>query len=181
MSSWTDEDEDGGTCPSSPSIMFMGRRRRARGQCRVWMPLPPLSRVKSYPESYPIPSTVKLSSTSHNDSYSDRGLTSPIFLASPTGHSPMGTSSTGNSHCPTNAGQCGWCHYTHSPTCSKSSGTGCSPGVDGRGATRPFATPHLWGLNWDPQLILTCQLVDLPPPRHPQYGDVHPIHGSQPV
>ena len=39
MSSWTDEDEDGGTHPSSPSVMFMGRRRRARGRHRVWMPL----------------------------------------------------------------------------------------------------------------------------------------------
>ena len=27
MSSWTDEDEDGGTHPSSPSMMFVGRRR----------------------------------------------------------------------------------------------------------------------------------------------------------
>ena len=25
-SSWTDEDEDGGTRPSSPSVMFLGRR-----------------------------------------------------------------------------------------------------------------------------------------------------------
>ena len=30
-SSWTDEDEDGGTCPSSPPITFVGRRRCARG------------------------------------------------------------------------------------------------------------------------------------------------------
>ena len=40
MSSWTDEDEDGGTHPSSPPMVFMGRRRCSRGQCRVWMPLP---------------------------------------------------------------------------------------------------------------------------------------------
>ena len=39
MSSWTDEDEDRGTHPSSPPVTFMGRRRCARGQCRVWMPL----------------------------------------------------------------------------------------------------------------------------------------------
>ena len=26
MSSWTDEDEDGGTRPSSPSMTFVGRR-----------------------------------------------------------------------------------------------------------------------------------------------------------
>ena len=29
MSSWTDEDEDGGTHPSSPSMMFIGRMRRS--------------------------------------------------------------------------------------------------------------------------------------------------------
>ena len=27
MSSWTDEDKDGDTHPSSPSVMFIGRRR----------------------------------------------------------------------------------------------------------------------------------------------------------
>ena len=40
MSSWTDEDEDGGTHPSSLSMMFVGRRRCARGWHRVWTPLP---------------------------------------------------------------------------------------------------------------------------------------------
>ena len=40
MSSWTDEDEDGGTHPSSASVMFVGRRRSSRGRRRVWMPLP---------------------------------------------------------------------------------------------------------------------------------------------
>ena len=40
MSSWTDEDEDGGTHPSSPSVMFVGRRRQSQGWHRVWMPLP---------------------------------------------------------------------------------------------------------------------------------------------
>ena len=43
MSSWTDEDEDGGTHPSSPSVTFIGRRRRhSWGQHRVWTPLPHL-------------------------------------------------------------------------------------------------------------------------------------------
>ena len=40
MSSGTDEDEDGGTHASSPSVLFIGRRRCSQGQCRVWMPLP---------------------------------------------------------------------------------------------------------------------------------------------
>ena len=161
--------------------MFMGRRC-ARGQCRVWMPLPHFPGLShtlnpiQYPPQLNFPPPPIMTPILI-------GVPPPPYsLPPPTGHSPVGTSSTGNSHCPTNAGQCGWCHYTHSPTCSESSGTSCSPGVDGRGATGPFATPHLWGLNWDPQLILTtCQLVDLPPPRHPQYGDVHPVHRSQPA
>ena len=40
MSSWTDEDEDGGTHPSSPSVTFVGRC--SRGWHRVWTPLPHL-------------------------------------------------------------------------------------------------------------------------------------------
>ena len=28
MSSWTDEDEDGGTCASSPLVLSVGRGRR---------------------------------------------------------------------------------------------------------------------------------------------------------
>ena len=39
MSSWTDEDEDGGTHPSSPSVTFVGRRH-SQGWHRIWMPLP---------------------------------------------------------------------------------------------------------------------------------------------
>ena len=39
-SSWTDEDEDGDTHPSSPSVMFIGRRRHSQGQHWMWMPLP---------------------------------------------------------------------------------------------------------------------------------------------
>ena len=40
MSSWTDEDEDGGIHPSSLSVTFVGRRRHSQGQHRVWRPLP---------------------------------------------------------------------------------------------------------------------------------------------
>ena len=40
MSIWTDEDKDGGTHPSSPSVMFIGRRRHPWGWHRMWTPLP---------------------------------------------------------------------------------------------------------------------------------------------
>ena len=41
ISSGTNEDEDGGTHASSPSVSFIGRRRRhSQGWCRVWTPLP---------------------------------------------------------------------------------------------------------------------------------------------
>ena len=55
LSSGTDEDEFGGTHASSPTITFVGRRRHARGQCRVWTPLPHylgLSQI-SNPMPYP--------------------------------------------------------------------------------------------------------------------------------
>ena len=45
--------------------------------------LAPLPRVKSNPEPYAIPSTSKLSSTSHNDSYPNRGSTPPYPLPPP--------------------------------------------------------------------------------------------------
>ena len=41
MSSGTEEDEDGGIhVPHHSPITFVGRRRHARSQHRVWMPLP---------------------------------------------------------------------------------------------------------------------------------------------
>ena len=83
MSSGTDEDEDGGTHVPSLTITFVGRRRHARGQCRVWMTFVPLPGFKSNPEPYAIPSISKLSSTSHNDSYPDRGSTPPYPLPPP--------------------------------------------------------------------------------------------------
>ena len=52
----------------------------------------PLPRVKSNSEPYAIPSTSKLSSTPHNDSYPDGSPTSPIFLTAPTHPSPVGAS-----------------------------------------------------------------------------------------
>ena len=55
MSSWTDEDKDGGTHPSSPSMTFIGRKRHSRGQHRVWMPLPHFSGLSHTlnPTQYP--------------------------------------------------------------------------------------------------------------------------------
>ena len=40
MSSGTDEDKYGGSRVPLPTIVFIGRRRCARSQCRVWTPLP---------------------------------------------------------------------------------------------------------------------------------------------
>ena len=52
-SSRTDEDEYGGTHASSPTVTFMGRRRRARGRCRVWMPLPHYLGLSQIPNPMP--------------------------------------------------------------------------------------------------------------------------------
>ena len=41
MSSWTDEDEDGDTHASSPTLVSLGGRRRcSQGWHRAWTPLP---------------------------------------------------------------------------------------------------------------------------------------------
>ena len=50
----------------------------------------PLPGVKSNCEPYAIPSTSKLSSISHNDSYPNGSLTSPIFFTAPTHPGPIG-------------------------------------------------------------------------------------------
>ena len=57
-SSRTDEDEFGGTHASSPTITFMGRRRHARGQCRVRMPLPHYLGLSQIPNPMPYPPQV---------------------------------------------------------------------------------------------------------------------------
>ena len=57
MSSWTDEDEDGGTCPPSLPVTFVGRRRCARGVTQGMDTFAPLPGVKSNPKPYAIPST----------------------------------------------------------------------------------------------------------------------------
>ena len=105
MSSWTDEDEDGGTCPSSPSVMFVGRRRHSRGQHRIWMPLPhfpglghSMNPIQYLPQLNflppPLMTPIPLG-----------GPTSSILLASSTLRSPISTSSAGNtSSCSAGAG-----------------------------------------------------------------------------
>ena len=82
MSSRTDEDEDGGTHLPSLTVTFVGRRC-PRGSMQGMDTFAPLPGVKSNPEPYAIPSTSKLSSTSCNDSYPDRGSTPPYSLPPP--------------------------------------------------------------------------------------------------
>ena len=58
MSSGTDEDEYGGSRVPSPTIMFIGRRRHARGQRRVWMPLPQYPGLSQMVNPMPYPPQV---------------------------------------------------------------------------------------------------------------------------
>ena len=99
MSSGTDEDEYGGSHAPSPTIMFISRRRHARGQHRVWAPLPQYPGLSQMANPIPYPPTSKLSSTSHNDSYPNGSPTSPISLTSSTHPSPVDASTPGDSSC----------------------------------------------------------------------------------
>ena len=49
---------DRGTRVLSPTITFVGRRRCARGQCRVWMPLPHYPGLSQIPNPMPYPPQV---------------------------------------------------------------------------------------------------------------------------
>ena len=54
----------------------------------MWTPLPHYPGLSQIANPMPYPSTSKLSSTSHNDSYPDGSPTSPIFLTTPTHPGP---------------------------------------------------------------------------------------------
>ena len=108
MSSWNDEDEDGGTHPSSPSMMFMGRRRHSQGQHRVWTPLPHFPGLSHTINPIQCPPQLN---------FPPPLLMTPILIGVPPPPyslppspitAPVGTSSTGNtSSYPTSAGQHG--------------------------------------------------------------------------
>ena len=107
-SSGTDEDEYGGAHVPSPTVTSIGRRRRARGQRRVWTPLPQYPGLSQMVNPMPYPPTGKLPSTSHNDSYPDGSPTSPISLTSSTHPSPIDASTPSDSSCcPGGTGQRG--------------------------------------------------------------------------
>ena len=58
MSSGTDEDEYRGARVPSPTVTSIGRRRRARGQRRVWMPLPQYPGLSQMADPMPYPQQV---------------------------------------------------------------------------------------------------------------------------
>ena len=180
MSSWTDEDEDGGTCPSSPSVTFIGRRRCARGQCRVWMPLPHFPGLShtlnpiQYPPQLnfpPPPLMTPILIGVPPPPYSlppppIAALLAPALLAMQVVAPPV-QANVASAPIP------------RAPPAVNPVAPATAPVLMAGGPPDPLP-PHLQGLNQDPQLILTiCQLADLPPPQHPQYGGAHLIHGSQ--
>ena len=56
MSSWTDEDEDGDSHASFPTLLSTGGRQRrcSHGWHQAWMPLPHFAGLGSFYEPYPI-------------------------------------------------------------------------------------------------------------------------------
>ena len=79
MSSWTDEDEDGGTHPSSPPIIFLQRRRCAGGRHRVWTPMPHFPGLSHTLNPIPYPPQVN---------FPPPPLMTPILIGVPLLHIP---------------------------------------------------------------------------------------------
>ena len=181
MSSRTDEDEDGGTRVPSLTVTFMSRRRCARGQCRVWTSLPHYPGLSQIPNPMPYPPQVKFPPPPIMTPI-PMGVPPPLYsLPPPPLPAPL-TPAPPVTQAVAPAVQANVASVTI-PTpcsCSESSGTSHSSGDSGRGDHLTLHHPNLQDLNQGPQLILTlCQLVDLPPPQHPQYGGAHLNHGSQ--
>ena len=142
----------------------------------------PLPRVKSNSEPYAIPSTSKLSSTSHNDSYPNREshlppyslppppILAPLTPAPPVTQAiaPVAQASMASVTIPTPA-----------PVANPVAPTTALVIVVG-GPPDPLPPPPPGSEPGSMQLISTiCQLADLPPPQHPQDGGTHLIHRSQ--
>ena len=140
----------------------------------------PLPRVKSNPEPYAIPSTSKLSSTSHNDSYPNGGSTPPYSLPPPPILAPL-TPAPLATQAIAPVVQANVASITiPTPTPVVNPVAPATAPVMMAGDHLTLHHPHPQDLNQGPWLILAiCQLADLPPPQHPQYGGVHLVHRSQ--
>ena len=180
LSSGTDEDEFGGTHASSLTITFMGRRRRARGQCRVWMPLPHYLGLSQIPNPMPYPPQVN---------FPPPPIMTPILIGVPPPPYPLPQPILGllmpappvtqATALAVQANLASGTIPTPTPVANLVA-LATAPVIVAGGPPDPSHHPHLQDLNQDPWLILTiCQLVDLLPPQPPQYGGAHLIHRSQ--
>ena len=136
MSSGTDEDEYRGSCVPSLTVTFIGRRRRARGRCRVWTPLPQypgLSQIVNpmpYPPQVTFPPPPIMTPILMGVPPPPYSLPPPPILAllmpaplvtqavAPVAQASMASVTIPNTH-----------------SCSESSGTSHSSGDSGRGTT----------------------------------------------
>ena len=180
MSSGTNEDEYRGTRALPLTITLVGRRRRARGQCRVWTPLPHylgLSQILNpmpYPPQVnfpppPIMTPVLIGVPPPPYSWPPPPILAPLMPAPPVTQAiaPVAQASVASITIPTPA-----------PVVNPVAPAAALVIVVGDHLT--LCHPHLQDLNQGPWLILTiCQLAELPPPQHPQDGGTHLIHGSQ--
>ena len=95
-SSWTDEDDDEGTCASSPSVIFIGRRRCSHGCHRVWTPLPHVPGLGHGINPIPYPPQLNFPPPPHNGPHSIGGSPSSLLFASSTHCHPISTSPANN-------------------------------------------------------------------------------------
>ena len=178
-SSGTDEDKYGGTHTSSPTITFMGRRRCARGRCRVWMPLPHypgLSQILNpmpYPPQVnfpppPIMTPILIAVPPPPYSLPPPPILAPLMPAPPVTQAvaPVAQASMASITIPT-------------PTPVVNPVAPATAPVIVVGGPPDPSPPPPPGSEPGSVADFDNMSVDLPPPQHPQYGGMHLTHGSQ--
>ena len=173
-SSGTDEDEYRGSHVLSLTITFVSQRRHARGQCRVWSPLPHylgLSQIHNpmpYPPQVNFPPPPIVTPILMGVPPPPYSLPPPPILAQLVPAPPV-------TRAPAPVAQVSVASITvltPAPVVSPVAAAAALAIVGGG--------PPDQDLNQGPLLISTiCQLVDLQPPQHHQEGGVHLTHGSR--
>ena len=133
MSSWTDEDEDGDTHASSPTlVLFVGRRRRcSQGWCQAWTPSSHFPGLGHNMNPIPYPPLMNFPPSPYSGPHSSGGFPCSILYPSSANCHPLNTSpicymgccSTGTgyhrehpcAHCPTYS-EALW-HHLRFPWC----------------------------------------------------------------
>ena len=134
MSSGMDEDEYRGARVPSPTVTFVSRRRRTRGQRRVWTPLPQYPGLNQM--ANPIPYTPQVN-------FPPPPIMNPIPMVVPPPPYPLPPPPIPAPLAPAPpaaqavalVAHCGWHHHATTHSCGGPGASGSSPGDSGMRTT----------------------------------------------